>query len=214
MPTITALDPERRESRIRLAVDGSDLGTLPASLVLQRGIRTGQSLDEGDVEALLRDGAGADALEAALHCLAYRPRSRMELERHLRRKSHTADAILHAVTRCQKLGYLDDDAFALAFVRDRIRLRPRGRFRLRSELRERGIPPDQADRAIDLAFQDAGISEQELLRSVAEARAFRLKQADPSIARRRLFSWLLRRGFAPADVRQVVDDLLPESDPD
>ena len=214
MPTITALDPERRESRIRLAVDGSDLGTLPASLVLQRGIPTGQSLDEGDVEALLRDGAGADALEAALHCLAYRPRSRMELERHLRRKSHTADAILHAVTRCQKLGYLDDDAFALAFVRDRIRLRPRGRFRLRSELRERGIPPDQADRAIDLAFQDAGISEQELLRGVAEARAFRLKQADPAIARRRLSSWLLRRGFAPVDVRQVVDDLLPESDPD
>ena len=214
MPTITALDPERRESRIRLAVDGSDLGTLPASLVLQRGIRTGQSLDEGDLEALLRDGAGADALEAALHCLAYRPRSRMELERHLRRKSHTADAILHAVTRCQKLGYLDDDAFALAFVRDRIRLRPRGRFRLRSELRERGIPPEQADRAIDLAFQDAGISEQELLRGVAEARAFRLKQADPAIARRRLSSWLLRRGFAPVDVRQVVDDLLPESDPD
>ncbi|MCL7961547.1 MAG: recombination regulator RecX [marine benthic group bacterium] len=214
MPTITTLDPERREGRIRLAVDGREIGTLPASFVLQRGLRTGQPLDEAELEALLRDGAGALAMEAALHCLAYRPRSRMELERHLRRKSHPPDAILHAISRCQKLGYLDDEAFARAFVRDRIRLRPRGRFRLRSELRERGIAPDVADASIEAAFEETGVSEQELLRGIAEARAFRLRQAEPASARRRLSSWLLRRGFSRSDVRRVVEDLLPESDPE
>jgi regulatory protein len=214
VPRITTLEPERRDGRIRLAVDGRELGTLPASFVLQRGLRKGESLDEAELEALLREGAGALAMEAALHCLAHRPRSRVELERHLRRKSHPPDAILYAINRCQELGYLDDEAFARAFVRDRIRLRPRGRYRLRSELRERGLAPDIADAAIEAAFQETGVSERELLRSIAEARAFRLRQAEPASARRRLSSWLLRRGFARSDVRRVVEDLLPESDPD
>jgi regulatory protein len=214
VPTITTLEPERRGGRVRLEVDGRALGTLPDSLVLQRGLRRGQTIDEGALEALIRDGAHADALEAALNCLSYRPRSRKELERHLRRKSHPEDAIRRAANRCEELGYLDDEAFARAFVRDRIRLRPRGRYRLRSELLERGIAPDQADAAITSAFQEIGTSESELLRGIAEVRASRLNRAEPVMARRRLSAWLLRRGFARADVRRVVDDLLPEPDRD
>ncbi|MEJ2482775.1 MAG: regulatory protein RecX [Gemmatimonadota bacterium] len=214
MPTITTLESERRGARVRLEVDGREFGTLPAALVAQRGLRLGQVLGEGELEAVRRDGAAADALEAALNCLSYRPRSRKELERHLRRKSHPDDAIRRAANRCQELGYLDDEAFARSFVRDRIRLRPRGRYRLRSELMERGIPSDLADAAITSALHEIGTSESELLRGIAEVRASRLNRAEPLVARRRLSAWLLRRGFARGDVRRVVDDLLPEPDRD
>lgn len=214
MPTITRLEPDRRSGRTRLEVDGEERASLPDSVVVSRRLRAGQSVDATELAAILRDAASAAALEAALHFLAYRARSREELVRHLRRKSHEAGAVEFAVTRCEQLGYLDDLSFARSFVRDRVRLKPRGRYRLRQELAVKGVSAEVADAAISEVLREEGTSEPELLRRVAEGRARVLAPAGPDAARRRLTSWLLRRGFSRDDVRTVVDELLPDEDTD
>jgi regulatory protein len=212
--TITGLVPDRRGGRTRLEVDGEERASLPDSVVVARRLRKGQSVDANELAAILREAAFAAALEAALHSLSYRARSRVELVRHLRRKSHEAEAIAFAVTRCEKLGYLDDLSFARSFVRDRVRLKPRGRYGLRNELMAKGVSAEVADAAIEEVLREEGTSEPELLRRVAEGRVRALAPAGPDTARRRLTAWLLRRGFAREDVRKVVNDLLPGEDPD
>ena len=214
MPTITGLTPDRRGGRTRLEVDGEERAALPDSVVVARGLRTGQSVDASELAGILREAASATALEAALHFLSYRARSRLEVVRHLRRKSYEAEAIEFAVARCEALGYLDDLAFARSFVRDRVRLKPRGRYRLRRELMAKGVETEVANVAIEEVLREEGTSEPELLRRVAEVRLRALAAAGPDTARRRLSSWLLRRGFAGDDVRKVVDELLPCEDPD
>ncbi len=211
MPRITRLTSGRRAGRVLLEVDGEPWGPVPDSIALSRGLREGQLLEESDLEALGAEVERSDVLDAALHCLAYRPRSRRELLLHLRRKGHPEESISTAIIRCEELGYLDDPAFARSFVRDRIRLRPAGRFLLRSELGARGIEATDADAAIDDAFRELGVSEADLLVSVATRRAGTLRSVERSRARRRLSGYLLRRGFAGADVRPIVDELLPES---
>lgn len=213
MPRITRLASGRRAGRVLLEIDGEPWGPVPDSIALSRGLREGQLLEESELKALGAEVERAGVLDAALHCLAYRPRSRRELLLHLRRKGHPEEPISAAVARCEELGYLDDAAFARAFVRDRIRFRPAGRFRLRSELGARGIEAAAANAAIDDAFRDLGVSEADLLVSAAARRARALRSVERSKARRRLSGYLLRRGFAGADVRSIVDDVLPESDP-
>ena len=212
MPRITRLAASRRTGRVLLELDGEPWGSLPDSIVRSNSLCEGRDLDEAELDALGTDTARAEALDAALYCLAYRPRSRAELLRHLRRKGHSEEPVCAAIRRCEELGYIDDGAFALSFVRDRIRLRPSGRRRLRSELGARGVGIEDADTAIEEAFREFGISELDLLHRSATRRARALQSAERSGARRRLTGYLLRRGFAGADVRSIVNELLPESD--
>lgn len=212
MPRITSLTASRRTGRVELELDGETWGSLPDSIVQARSLQEGQILDGTELEALGTEVALAEALSAALSCLAYRPRSRTELQRHLRRKGHAEGPAQTAIGRCEELGYINDRAFALSFVRDRIRFRPSGRRRLMSELRARGVGAADADAALEEAFREFAVSELDLLRQSAVRRARALRSVERSAARRRLFGYLLRRGFAGADVRLVVDELLPESE--
>jgi len=212
MPRITRLAASRRTGRVVLELNGETWGSLPEAVVLSSSLQEGQDLDEADLDALGTEVALAEALNAALSCLAYRPRSRTELLRHLRRKGHGEEPACKAISRCEELGYIDDRAFALSFVRDRIRFRPSGRRRLRSELGARGVGAEEAEAALEEAFRDLGVSELDLLRRSATRRARALHSVDRSAARRRLSAYLLRRGFAGIDVRPIVDELLPESE--
>lgn len=212
MPRITRLAASRRTGRVVLELDGETWGSLPDSVVLSNSLHEGQDLDEADLEAFGTEVALAEALNAALSCLAYRPRSRTELLRHLRRKGHAEEPTCTAISRCEELGYINDRAFALSFVRDRIRFRPSGRRRLRSELGARGVGAEDAESALEEAFREFGVSERDLLRQSATRRARALQSAERSAARRRLSGYLLRRGFAGGDVRSIVDELLPESE--
>lgn len=117
------------------------------------------------------------AREAAVALLAHRARSTREIEDRLTRKGHDRDTIRQVVSWLEELEYLDDDAFALAFVRDRIRFHPRGRRLLRQELWRKGIGRESADRAIDRALALEDLDFDELARQVAR-------------------KWLRRRGGA------------------
>jgi len=146
-------------------------------------------------------------METALRHLSVRPRSRAELERHLRRRGVPPERIPPVLARCAELGYLDDRAFATAMVRDRIRLRPRGLARLRAELREKGVEAGDAEAGIRGAFEEAGVTEADLLERAAEQRWRTLGGFPPAIRRRRLTAYLVRRGFPRVDIRRVVGGL-------
>lgn len=148
-------------------------------------------------------------MDKALELLSFRARSESELERRLTRGGHAPSATAAALRRCRELGYLDDRAFALAHVRDRLRLRPKGRRALRSELFRKGVDADLAEAAIDEAFAESGLDETDLARRLAGKRVKALGSFEIGVARRRLAGYLVRRGFPPPVVRAVVAEALP-----
>ncbi len=150
-----------------------------------------------------------EAMDAALGYLSHRPRTRVELLRHLRARglAEHAEAV---VIRCEELNYVDDAAYARSFARHRIRMRPRGTLRLVSELLGRGVDRDTAERGVGEALSEERVTEADLLRSAARRRLPALRDLDRPVARRRLAVYLARRGFRRESVRRAVDDLLPE----
>ncbi len=207
MPRITRLE-RTGDDAVLVHLDGQPFRPVPVVVVASLDLRVDRELGAAEVGALVAAAERAEALDAALRFLSWRARSRAELARHLGDRGHPALAAEAAIRRCEELGYVDDLSFALSFVRDRIRLRPRGRRSLLSELRARGVEPAIAEEAVRDAFAALGTSERELLRRVAAGRARALASLDPERARRRLSGYLLRRGFAVDEVRAVVDELL------
>ena len=185
-------------------LDGTAYRTVAARVVLELHLVVGMVLSDADLRTLDSTADRGACMDAALGYLSYRSRSRAELCRHLRRKQFPSEAVEVAVDRCAELGYVDDRAFAEAFARDRIRLQPRGAVRIVSELRAKGVSIEDARAGVEAAFAASERSERDLLDEVAARRWRALAGRDPTVARRRLNAYLLRRGFPPAEVRAAV----------
>ncbi len=80
-------------------------------------------------------------MEAAAAFLSVRPRSVAETRRRLKHLGYPAALVETVVVRLAELGYLDDAAFARAWLESRDRSRPRGEAALRRELALKGVDP-------------------------------------------------------------------------
>jgi regulatory protein len=162
-------------------------------------------------------------MEAAAVFLAVRQRSVAETRRRLRRLGYPVAVVETVIGRLVGVGYLDDAAFAQAWVESRDRARPRGAVVLRQELRARGIAEETI--RLVLAERHAGTGsgpgpsgatgDIAAARRLLDRRAAALaREADPGRRRHKAYALLARNGFDP-DVCAVVvrDALVRTSDP-
>jgi len=216
-PLITRIEPLRpRGLRVVIHIDGDEPFevTLEALEVSRLGV--GDPLPHDARLELLEVDADIRVREAALTLLSYRARTRRELKTKLRQKGFVAERIDSCLDRLEQNGLLDDAAVAAAFVRDRLLLRPRGKARLASELRQKGLDPDTALKTIDRVFDEAGASDVDLAREAAEGW---LRRQGPGAAaalagahspereqaKRRLHGYLARRGFRGEAIGRAME---------
>lgn len=220
---ITAIQPQRRHpDRVNLFLDGEFCCGLAAEIVLAEGLRVGGELSRSQLDSLLERDLRWKARDAALNLLSYRQRTAAELRSRLLRKEFPEPIVESCVNDLVERGFVDDAEFARAFVRDRIRGRPRGARRLVQELRAKGVDPETARLSVEETMRESGASELELARELArkwERTSGMRREAqggweDRELRekfRRRLYGYLSRRGF-PADVvRTVIDELFDSS---
>ncbi|MBA3585565.1 MAG: regulatory protein RecX [Gemmatimonadetes bacterium] len=153
--------------------------------------------------------------ERALGLLARREHSVKELGEKLRRRGDADEAVIRAVVgELAGKGLVSDARYAAAFASDAVRLRPRARQRVVSELVGKGVPARTAARAVDAALGEEGVDDASLARRLAEAYRPRLEGEPVATQWRRLAGHLQRRGFTNELVYSVCQDLLGEMDPE
>jgi len=205
--TITALRPRgAKGTSFTVEMSNGESLRLRAETVASRGLNVGDAIDATDIHAWQRDDSNRRALEAGLNFISYRPRSAKEVADHLRKKSFAEAARGHAVHRLRELGYLDDAAFARFWVESRETHRPKGQWALAWELRQKGI----GDAIIEDVLARFGGDETALARMAARKRTPAMATADYDEFRRKLGTFLARRGFSYEVVEQVVDELWEE----
>ena len=170
-------------------------------------------------------------MEAAAAFLAVRPRSVAETRRRLKHLGYPVALVETVVARLVDMGYLDDEAFARAWVDSRDRARPRGESALRRELAVKGIEKPVADGVLDARREAAGEGEgQQALPDLHAAhgllerrRASLLREPDERKRRQKAYALLARNGFDPDVCREAAwkfvigpganegDDDLPEA---
>ena len=152
-----------------------------------------------------------EVVDAAARLLEARPRSVAEIRRRLTAAGYRTDLVAAAVERMTGLGFLDDAAFARAWVESRDRAHPRGEHALRQELRLKGIKQSLVDEILDErqvagAGTDADLAAAEhLLERSARALA---RLTDPRLRRQRAYTLLARHGFSPSVAADVARRLV------
>ena len=135
--------------------------------------------------------------ERALGLLAVRARSRRELERRLLQAGFEGPEVADVLERLERVGLIDDDAFAAQVVEHAFAVKRSGRRAVASTLAAAGVPRD----VIENALSQGGEDESERADALAASRAARLGSLEPAKAFSRLTSLLVRRGYSPEMAR-------------
>ncbi len=202
------VDP-RRPGSIRVMVGGRPAWTVPADVIAALGLVAGASLPPGAVPRLDLAADEEAAFRSALRALERRAHGSMELSRKLERKGHAAEATEGAIARLQRLGLLDDAAFATAFVAARAR-RGRGPARLRHDLARLGISSDVVREAVASLEEEDAPDPLERTLAQAERRAATMRGLPRETQRRRLLAFFARRGWSGYDASNHVTRLVGE----
>jgi len=139
--------------------------------------------------------------ERALGLLAVRPRSRRELERRLLAARFERDEVQDVLTRLERVGLVDDEAFARQYAEHRFGSRKEGSRAVIQGLRAAGIAPSLAEAVSQDAPAD---DDEERAADLARSRASRLSGVAPEKAFSRLSSLLMRRGYSPEIARSAA----------
>jgi regulatory protein len=205
---ITALEPQMNNpERINLFVDGRFLMGINAAIVLQMELKLEEELLPDQLEQLRSEEVEQQAVDRALNFLSYRPRSREEVRRYLRRKETSPEIIETALARLDRLDFINDRTFAGFWIDSRENFSPRGARALKNELRMKGVERDVVD---ELVHDDQ--DEERALRA-GRKKAMSLvniPNIDYATFRNRLGSFLQRRGFGYQIVTKTVRALWKE----
>lgn len=142
------------------------------------------------------------ARDYALRLLTIRPRSVREMRDRLARNGYGKSEIEETVADLVDLRLLDDRKFAMQWVESRMALKPMGISRLRAELAAKGVERDVIETILSKYRND--IDERSTALILAQRKMKVLKKLDPEVARRRLASFLSRRGFSAQYISEAL----------
>jgi regulatory protein len=188
----------KRVNRYSIYIDDKYSFSLSDGELLNTGLVPNQELT---VEQLteLKDTARIDkGFSSALGLLARRARSRWELEQYLTRKEYDAPTSVVILNKLSKYGYVNDEAFATAWVENRRLLKATSRRRLTQELRQKRVP----DEIIQKVLAEDETDERSILTDLVARKRKQTKYQDSL----KLMQYLSRQGFSYDDIKTAIQE--------
>lgn len=151
--------------------------------------------------------ADIDSLRKAknycLLLLKFRARSEKEIIGRLKKKNYDEKVILETCRMLKAGGLVDDNRFAAEWLDYRLK-NGFGIRRIKQELTLKGIDAGLIENNI------AGIkdyAEEEIIDKLIKSRINRLNKIDAQTTRRRIYGFLLRRGFSPGKIIDALEQV-------
>jgi len=141
---------------------------------------------------------------SAMRILNYRFNSEAELRAKLERKEFPRDVIDTTIDRLRREKWLDDDRYAAAYVRTRVR-KGIGRARIKRELMNAGVESAAIALALDVPDHDERAA---AVVSAKKRLAILRRRNDDEVIREKLVAYLFRQGYDSTLARDVVREVI------
>ena len=148
------------------------------------------------------------ALSISYRLLSYRPRSVYEIRTKLNEKGYDKDLTGRVIDHLKRLHYLDDKEFAKLWVEAKMRHKPVGSIGMKRDLKAKGLEEGLINEAIKT--KEARYDDFEAALDIAKRRLATCGKIHKLKAKRRIYDYLVRRGFKFDTVRQVLKEVFKE----
>jgi regulatory protein len=208
MNTVTQISEHpRKPGRYIVDVDGREFAVVNLEVLTETKTKIGVVVDDARAAQLREANDVVETYDRALNLLAFRARSARELGRRLMDKGASAACTEKVIEKLREVGLIDDADFARQVARSKVS-GGASRRRVHQELFKRGVARDVADEAVTEVLEDQNVDMVAVAERIARKRLPSLASADAQSRRRRLYSFLARRGHDSETIRVVMGRVL------
>jgi regulatory protein len=208
MPMITKISVQKHnKDRYSIFTDsgaGEEYAfSVDEDVLIKHQLKKGMELDDLSVTEMLFQDDIRKAFNMAINYLAHRMRSESEVRDHLKKKEVAEPVVKEAIHKLHELKFLNDEEFALAFVRTNVNTTDKGPGLIKMELREKGIDPDIISKVVEELSSDAQI---EKAIKLSEKYAQKNKNDSSRILKQKIEQMLQRKGYSFAVIRAALEE--------
>ena len=201
--TVTKIEQQKKDkSRYSVYIDGEFAFGLIMEDILYFKLREGQEISDETYEYIMDTTLYIKAQDTAVRYLGYKMRTKREVENKLKEYEFPDSIILRVIEFLEKYEYVDDRNYCRKYIKETMKLRPKGIFLIKKELRERGA----ADNIIEEAISEAEIDEQPLAEALLERKYEDFANMDHKELAR-VYGCLQRKGFSYGVIKAAVASL-------
>lgn len=195
---ITKIETQKRNSKRKsIYLDGEFAFGIDEELFFKFGLYEGNEINAEEIQTIIQAEEKKITRDRALRFLSYRARSEKEMRDKLADTGTHNATIDEIVENLKSAKLIDDRQFAMAFVHDKMTLKPVGPLLIKTELRKHKISDEIIEAAVEEAFREE--TPNSIAMKLLKKRYQSQKNKDWLKVRKRLSDFLARRGF-PWDI--------------
>lgn len=200
-PVITTVEAVKRPpGRYRIETSDGETFTVHEDVLVKYRLIKGAVLSEELRGEVLVEEELQAAYRYAIRYLGRAMRSGKQIRDKLKEKGYAPELIRQVLARLTEQKLVDDAAYAAALASQRLRHNRKGRLWIRHELAQKGIGKAEAERVLEELDPE---EEREQAMQLALKRWPSIK-GERRDRLRKLYAYLMRRGFPADTVRSVV----------
>lgn len=209
MPVITKITVQKKQKdRYNIFTDEGNgekyAFSVDEDVLIKFQLKKGMELDDFAVTEIFFQDDIRKAYNQAIHYLASRMRSEEEVRQYLRKKEVDEPIVNEVIHKLRHYQFLNDQEFALAYVRTQMNTSDKGTTLIRQELKEKGISDSMIENAL-LEYP----YEFQLEKAITLSNKFVQKNNMDSarIVKQKLEQMLGRKGFPFEIIRQTIESI-------
>lgn len=187
------------KGRARITLDNGMQFILYRGEMRQLSLKQGGRISQEQYQYILNDIIGKRVKKRALYLLQKQDRTEKQLYDKLKQNEYPEECIENAIQYVKDYHYIDDARYARNYIR--YHQEKKSVQRLKMDLISKGINKVTIEDALDEEFVS---DDRQMIANLLEKKRFDADKADISV-RRKLYQFLLRRGFKSSDILAVME---------
>lgn len=191
-----------KKNKYNIYLSNGEVLTLDERVITSNELLLKKELNNELYQKILNENKVYEMIDVAIKYISVRLRSVKEIKDYLMKKYEKVELIAKAIDKLISLGYLDDNKFAKAFIKDKLKFTSMGDYKIKLELENLGVSYDIIEENISMI--DAGELEDKMKKQIDKMLRTN-KKYKGNLLKNKIYTHLVSAGFTKEKVIRILN---------
>lgn len=191
-----------KKNKYNVYLSNGEVLNLQEQVITENELLLKKEISQELYNKLVRDNKIYELMEMAVKYISIRLRSIKEIKDYLLKKGGSNNEVEDAVQRLIESGYLDDDRFTKAFIKDKLKFTTIGDYKIKMQLNKLGVSTSIIEDNMNKI--DEHIIE-EKIKKIIEKDKKTNKKYSGQILKNKIYNHLLNQGYSQEKVITIIN---------
>lgn len=191
-----------KKNKYNIYLSNGEVITLDERVITENELLLKKELNRELYDKVVNENKVYEMMDTSIKYIGVRLRSIKEIKDYLNKKYEENELIELAVTKLINLGYLNDDIFAKAFIKDKFKFTSMGDYKIKMELEHLGVSYDIIENNISI-IDDKSLEDK--MKKQIDKMLRTNKKYTGQILKNKIYTHLVSAGFSKDKVLTILN---------